>query len=126
MATKINDGSYFKVAEDGNDSIGGGALALVPDAEPSEPTLSEEAKALLLAGADDRNGHIMHMKFLSGVVIQANSKNFIEDKNPRSRALWEGALEELLGLGFVKALGHKGEIFQMTREGYKMAELLRA
>ena len=37
----------------------------------------------------------------------------------------EGAVDELAHLGLIKALGHKGEVYQVTREGYDVAELLR-
>jgi hypothetical protein len=54
-----------------------------------------------------------------GEQIQAEERSFIEENNPRSVAKWVGGLEELENLGFVQDRGNKGEVFQVTREGYE-------
>jgi hypothetical protein len=79
----------------------------------------------LIEASLDRSGHILHARYISGVALQTNGKQLIPDKNPRSIAAWEGALDELAQLSLIKALGHKGEVYQVTREGYDVAELLR-
>src|SRR5665647_854375 len=93
--------------------------------ENNVPTLTEEARTLLLEASDDPHGHILHAIYINGVDIQTNGKQFIEKGNPRSRAAWEGALDELTNFGLIEDLGYKGEVFQVTRNGYAMAEMLR-
>jgi hypothetical protein len=88
------------------------------------PQLSPEAKTLLVEAAQDPQGNIMHIKYIGGEDLQTNGKEFIEQGDPRSRAA-QGALEELEEHGLIKALGFKGEVYEVTREGYSMAELLQ-
>jgi hypothetical protein len=81
-------------------------------------TLSKEAQELLRSAASG-DEYIMHLKFIGGEQIQANGRAFIEDNNPRSAAIWEGATQELVTEGFVQSVGWKGEVFKVTREGYE-------
>ena len=57
--------------------------------------------------------------------IQTNGKNFCETGNARSEAVWEGAIEELRSLALLQDRGHKGEVFSLTKEGYRLADALR-
>jgi hypothetical protein len=88
------------------------------------PRLSKEAQKLLIAASKDQNGMIMRLQHLSGTSISSNNISFSEESNPRSVALWEGAIRDLENFGFIEAASYKREIFNMTREGYKAAELL--
>ncbi|MBI2814543.1 MAG: hypothetical protein HYX71_09685 [Opitutae bacterium] len=88
------------------------------------PRLSVEARQLLTEAANSGDGTIMLMKFFGGVRLNANGKEFITDRSPKTRAIWEGAIEELLREGLIADRGYKGEIFAVTREGYEVAELL--
>ena len=51
-------------------------------------------------------------------------KVIVKSKNPRNRAIWEGALGELELQGLVTDAGHKREVFQLTRRGYEIAEII--
>jgi len=84
--------------------------------------LSAEAKELLVAAAADSSGHIMSFSSLGGKHIQANGQRFGDPSNPRSSALWEAALQELVSLGYVVPRGAKGEVFQITKSGYDRAD----
>jgi hypothetical protein len=86
--------------------------------------LSPEATTLLIEASKDRLGNIMKIPFLSGVLIQANGKQFVETGNPRSRAVWEGAIDKLCELGLFKPKGAKGEVFGITAEGYHIADAI--
>lgn len=119
LASKINNESFFAVRSPVADDV----LPILPVREI--PSLSEEAKTLLLEAVADRHGTVMHAKFIGGVEVQTNGKQFIERGNSRSRAAWEGALKELASLDLLEAVGNKGEIYQVTNAGYKMAELLK-
>jgi hypothetical protein len=120
LASKINSDPYFVSREDDGMSL---TIPIVPGRDL--PTLSKEAKNLLLEAAEDPQGTIQHVQFIGGEHLQTNRKQFIEQNNPRSRAAWEGALRELEELELIKSVGDRGEVFEVTREGYQMAELMR-
>jgi len=40
----------------------------------------------------------------------------------RAVATWESALQELVDRGLLVALGDRGEVFEITRQGYEAAE----
>lgn len=88
------------------------------------PSLSREAKELLLEAVAG-GGDILVVAWMGGSTVQANSRNFVEPNDPRSRAIWEGAVDELDRNSLVQPVGHKREIFRVTRAGYDAADLLR-
>jgi hypothetical protein len=53
--------------------------------------LSREAQVLLLECAGDPSGTLMRIRYIGGTMIQSSTKNFVEENNPRSVAIWEGA-----------------------------------
>jgi hypothetical protein len=122
LAAIINTDPHFSVSR-GDATNSATPLPTVPDR--SVPTLSTEGRALLLEAAADPQGTILLLRVLSGPQILTNGKQLIEPSNSRSRAAWEGALKELVSLRLVEDPGHKGEIFQITREGYALAEILK-
>lgn len=85
--------------------------------------LSIEAKKLLKE-ATAGDGTIMHVRYMGGEAIETNGKAMIPDANPRTIARWKGGLEDLQRRGYIKTLGHKGEVFEVTREGYEAADEL--
>jgi predicted transcriptional regulator len=54
----------------------------------------------------------------------ANGKNLITDQSRRAVAVWESALKELLDNNLLVERGHSGEIFEVTKKGYDVAEQL--
>lgn len=102
-----------------------GALPL-PAAESgvSMPSVSREAQSLLKAASADAQGQILFLRVFGGPRIQVSGRSFNEPHNPRSQALWEGAVEELENLGLIKALSYKREIFALTQDGYALADRL--
>jgi hypothetical protein len=91
---------------------------------PDLPALSREAQILLKEASQDPNGNILRLPHLGGLLVQSNGKEFVRDNNPRQRAAFEGAIEELEDLGLIKAGGYKREVFEITREGFRLAELI--
>ncbi|MEA2876964.1 MAG: hypothetical protein QOF14_2160 [Hyphomicrobiales bacterium] len=129
LATKINDDVFFRVAPPSGDRTAAviDATAAVIDAAAKRiPTMSEEARTLLVEASLDRGGNILHVKFIGGEEIQTNGKQFIQDGDARSRAIWVSALSELSNLGLVRDLGWKGEVYELTREGFDVAEVLQS
>ncbi|MCK4873003.1 MAG: DUF4062 domain-containing protein [Phycisphaerales bacterium] len=89
------------------------------------PDLNDSARTLLLEAAQDRSGVIMKVACIGSFSIQTNGKQFVEPGNPRSRVAWESAIESLCNEGLVDERGYKGEVFHVTNEGYRVADLLR-
>lgn len=85
--------------------------------------LSDEAQELLKAAASDKSGSITNTRFINGHLIQAGSTQF-DVEYGRESAKWEAALEELILNGLAKDVGYKGEVFELTHEGWKLADTL--
>ena len=72
------------------------------------------------------DGMVFYHRSMGGEHIQANWKSLIPENNQRTIALWVGGIEDLVCRRFIKDLGHKGEVFEITREGYEAADEIRA
>jgi len=92
--------------------------------QSDDPAIGDAARELLLATVSDRSGRIMYLKYIGGTDISTNGRNFVDDRNPRTLARWESALEELERLGFISERGTKREVFAVTDRGYAYAESL--
>jgi hypothetical protein len=101
------------------------AAPVPPPGVPAVPSLSEEAKQLLLEASQDRTGTVIRLRTSAGLRIQTNGRNFVEGRDPRSEAVWEGVLRELCDAGLLQDKGYKGEMYGVPREGYDVADLLR-
>ena len=98
------------------------ADATIPRAKIPEPVgLSNEAQAILKKGAVG-DGYIYYFQTFDGTDIQAGSVPMIPDNNPRTIARWVGGLEDLQERGYIRDTDYKGEVFQVTREGYEVAD----
>lgn len=86
--------------------------------------LSEEAKVLLEAASKDRRGSILKIAVIGGRFIQVGGMSF-GGKDGRENAKWESALNELIKHDLVAARGYKGEVFELTHEGWKVADYLQ-
>lgn len=91
---------------------------------PVGPSLTKEAAFLLKEAAADSNGQILYLEYIGGYALQVKGNNLIEDGNDRSRATWVSALEELERNDLIAAIGHKRNIFNITRKGYEIADTL--
>ncbi|NOY40593.1 MAG: toll/interleukin-1 receptor domain-containing protein [Planctomycetes bacterium] len=98
------------------------------ETEPPAPTfkLSHEASELLVEAADDKNGTILMARTMSGLILQTNGRQMCERKDPRSEARWQGAVRELVQYGLIEDRGHKGEVFNVTAEGFRAADKLKS
>ncbi|MFH1816534.1 MAG: DUF4062 domain-containing protein [Pseudomonadota bacterium] len=117
LQLKINRDEYFKLDGAMNQE-------LMFQEVSKAPSFSKEATFLLKEAASGQGGQILFLAHLGGQVMQVNGKNLIEDGNERSRAIWEGALEELENNGLITAANYKRNIFKLTRSGYEIADRL--
>ena len=85
--------------------------------------LSEEAMTLLKAAASRDDGTIMKLAFVGGRVIQAGGQSFGKGGG-RESAKWENALSELVNEGLVVARGYKDQVFELTHQGWALADNL--
>jgi len=120
----VDDHEYFKTLV--NESIHSERVEASTGLKP-ERQLSKEARDLLLEAAADKNGVVLRVKTRGGLTIQANGKNLVTTpKDARCQALWEAALNELRQNGLLEGRGQKGQVFGVTRDGYELADRLKA
>ena len=98
-----------------------------PLATPGTPAapvaLSREAKTLLKHASQDPGGLVLYEKFGAGVDLHTNGVSLVTDKaDHRALAQWEAALQELMQQGLLVQRGTTGEIFEITKKGYEVAQ----
>lgn len=82
--------------------------------------------AFLLVYAADGDGQIIKLRTLgSPTQISTSGKQFMVDNSKRESARWTEALDRLIEWGWVKAVGYKGEMFELTGTGYSKADWLK-
>ena len=82
--------------------------------------------AFLLVYAADGDGQILKIQTLSSPTqVFTSGKQFMADNSKRESARWVEALDRLIEWGWVKAVGYKGEIFELTGTGYSKADWLK-
>ena len=91
----------------------------------SIPAIGRAAHELLTEASKDRQGVVMSLQTMEGSSVQTNGRNFAERENSRSEAQWRGAVAELDKLRLIEDRAGKGEIYFVTDEGYRMADLLK-
>ena len=84
----------------------------------------EPAFLLVYAAAGD--GQIIRIQTLdTPTQVAVSGKEFMAEMSRRESARWVEALDMLISWGWVKAVGHKGNVFQLTGTGYKNADWLK-
>lgn len=101
----------------------------VNDASSSRQTtssfhISEEAVQLLYAATLEKDGVILNVSHMGGKTIQSGDHTFGDPGDRRSIARWENALDQLVNEGLISDRGGKGEVFQVTHDGYGLIEHL--
>ena len=92
-------------------------------AMPSSITVES---AFLLVYAACSEGQIIRVQTMgSNPLISAAGKDFMKDHSHRESARWQGALDNLVEWRWVKCADKKGEVFELTDLGYKMADKLK-
>jgi hypothetical protein len=119
LQLKINEDSFFAIS----DGPAAEEHALM-ESEAAVAALSKQASLLLKEAASDRSGTVMLLRHLGGTDLQTNGKNLIPDRDRRSVATWEAALQELVDAELLVERGYKGELFEVTKKGYEFAEYL--
>ncbi len=90
---------------------------------PPQAVLSEEAKTLLKGAALDPSGLILFERYGASVDLHTNGVSLLTSKaDHRALALWESALRELVKDGLLISRGERGEVFEITKQGYDVAK----
>jgi hypothetical protein len=90
---------------------------------PNISDMSREAQVLLKeASSAENKDNILRRDMIGGFLVRTNDKSFGNSGNPRDRATWEGAIDELEALFLIKATSSKRELFRVTEKGYQVAE----
>jgi hypothetical protein len=89
-------------------------------------SLSAEARALLREAAGDPAGVVTYVRYGTGPELVAGERSMLPDQSRRTVATWEAALQELTAAGLLAARGESGEIFEVTRRGFDVAQALQA
>ena len=108
-------------AVDWTDDISG--VTTLPKTITTYTELSVEAKHILREAVKGKRG-IMYIRTMGGESLQVNGQNLIPNSDARTVAMWVAGLEDLQRLRYIKSTGSRGEIFEVTREGYLAADEL--
>lgn len=119
LQLKINQDKYFAQKTSGQFQD-----TSISTTSSQTPILSHEASVILKEGSRDKHGTILFVRYKGGTDLQTNEKNLIEANSPKEVAKWEGALRELIDHDLVIERGSKGEVFELSNEGYKLADLI--
>ena len=100
----------------------------VIEVEPSvEQQLTEDARHLLVEASLDQLGRIVYFSSMDGTTLGTNGKNMVnEGDSQRVEARWKAALNELVDFGLVEDIRYEGEIFEVSRKGYEVADLIKS
>ena len=98
-------------------------VAKVPQTKSTTSELSDEAKEILKEAVTS-NGSIMHIGFIGRIKITVNNKSMMPDEKRRTIARWVGGIEDLQKRRYIKDIGHKGQFFDVTTEGFDAADEL--
>jgi len=121
LQLKLNLEPFTKISESDSEALPAVESA-VPDAS-GKPYMSMDAQRILEEVSKSGNGMILRPGW--GIQI-GNTRVYYGSISARERAAFESAIDELEGLGFIKAEGFKREIFNITAEGYKVADRINA
>ena len=78
---------------------------------------------LMYAACDD--GQIMVIPTMDNTSYQAGKFNMERNQEPRELAIWDDTVSQLMGKGYIKRVGRKDRIYQVTAEGYSLADAFR-
>jgi hypothetical protein len=93
------------------------------DPIPPRAVLSKEAGMLLKEAALDPSGLVLFERYGASVDLHTNGTSFLTSKaDHRAMASWESAIAELVKEGLLVARGERGEVFEITKQGYDLAK----
>jgi hypothetical protein len=67
---------------------------------------------------------VLHYRANGVLRIATNGWNLVESRDSRTQARWEAALRQLREFSLLQERDAKGEVFSVTDEGFRVAELV--
>jgi hypothetical protein len=92
--------------------------------QPAEPELSEESRHILLEAAKDPHGTILMLETTEGFILQAHGQQLVDGNDVRVEAAYREAVNDLLRRRFLETRDRKGEVFTLTKRGWRMSDEL--
>lgn len=87
--------------------------------------LSDESIFTIKNMSEDKDGSLLYLRYIGGIEFRTNKKCLNNSSERREIAKWEGVIDELTNLGFIIPRGSKKEIFELTKSGYDLADLMQ-
>ncbi len=97
-----------------------------PPVTSVRPALSKEAERLLGEASKDNAGPIRKLRSAGGTWVFTQRTSFAEPGDPRSEALWNAAIRELINHDLVRDPTGNDKMFELTHKGFLVADELRA
>jgi hypothetical protein len=94
------------------------------DNENDVAGINIDEHSLLKEAAQDARGTIHRNRIASGTFVQTNRIHFVKEQSPREIAKWDAVIESLVNRGLFKAVGYKGEVFEITDAGFEAVDSL--
>ena len=98
----------------------------IAEEENQEQTqITKDAIVLLIYAANSDAGQIVVTRSLSGMSVAGGHWNFVGlQGNAREEARWEAVIKELENFGLIEAVSHKRQMFNITHDGFALADEL--
>lgn len=87
--------------------------------------LSSEARQILIEALNDSDPTIQCIRTGAGINVHVNQVELTDGASSRARKRWATAVRELENLGLIEDMGNSREAFELTVEGWNVAESLR-
>jgi hypothetical protein len=86
--------------------------------------LSPKEQELLWNASQDSGGQIAHIKAIGGERLSVHNRIFPEQRDPRSKAEWFGALRSLVQRELVEGVGRDPDYYRLTDRGWQATDEL--
>lgn len=87
--------------------------------------ITKDASVLLAYASDDPHGQIVVISYLGGTTISAGGVLFNRDNTAREIARWTSAVDELIHGGYIKRIGKRDKIYEVTHIGYIFSDQVK-
>lgn len=125
LRIEMQDSDYLRGLTAAAQTWGCGVEGPAVTLEPPRVDLTGEARRLLIEASKDRNAMILQIGGSGGWGLQINGER-ITDGDARSKAKWRAAFEAIEAEGLIRSTGHQRQIFELTADGFEVADNLRA
>lgn len=109
----------FEVAEETTEQY-----APTPIINPDRSSISVHACIMLMYAAEG-DGRIMVVPSVVSTDYIAGNVTLQRNQTGRELAIWDDAVSQLFGKGYIKLVGRKDRIYQVTKDGYELSDAFK-